>query len=64
MGVLMEVFLKFLTSEPEQRKSVFLKFLTASTLPNGVQGPHPPLGYGVAGWLDGGLTMDTPRGMV
>ena len=25
MGVLMEVFLKFLTSEPEQRKSVFFE---------------------------------------
>ena len=50
MGVLMEVFLKFLTSEPEQRKSVFLKFLTASTLPNGAQGPHSPLDPTGAGW--------------
>lgn len=54
MGVLMEVFLKFLTSEPEQRKSVFLKFLTAPTLPNGAQGPHSPLDpTGGDGWLTG-----------
>lgn len=35
MGVLMEVF---------------LKFLAASTLPNGAQGPHSPLDPTGAGW--------------
>ena len=62
MGVLMEVFLKFLTSEPEQRKSVFLKFLTASTLPNGAQGPHSPPPLAWVRW-DDELAMDTPMGM-